>query len=157
MSDKQIGFDPQWLSIIQFNLLSQNSNTPPNFDSMKIQSFETNSQIRIGTNVEKKLARVELLTEIKTVSKDNAQKEASANFHFSLIYKIENMDSLVQEDEKKIVILDSSLAGSFAAVSYSTTRGFLITHLKSTLFKDFILPVIDANKLLQNELPLEEK
>ena len=137
MSDKQIGFDPQWLSIIQFNLLSQNSNTPPNFDSMKIQSFETNSQIRIGTNVEKKLA--------------------SANFHFSLIYKIENMDSLVQEDEKKIVILDSSLAGSFAAVSYSTTRGFLITHLKSTLFKDFILPVIDANKLLQNELPLEEK
>jgi hypothetical protein len=45
--------------------------------------------------------------------------------------------------------LHPSLGNALASITYSTSRGILMTRFQGTALSDFILPVINPNNLLE--------
>jgi hypothetical protein len=61
---------------------------------------------------------------------------------------VENMEELLEADEKNKISYDAALGNAIASIVYSTSRGILMSRFQGTVFADFILPVIDPNQLL---------
>lgn len=89
------------------------------------------------------------LVSLKTDSKRTDVKEATGSFHLVFIFKVENLDELIQQT-KSTIKLDPDFGNALAAITYSTSRGILLTRLQGTAFQNFILPVINPNKLLDS-------
>ncbi len=77
--------------------------------------------------------------------------EANGSFHLVFIYRIENFEELVTTGENNRLKLNSLLANALASVTYSTSRGILLTRLQGTVLQNFVLPVINPNSLLRNK------
>ncbi len=70
-------------------------------------------------------------------------------FHFVYVFHVENLQELAIPDENKGISLNGGLGNALASITYSTSRGILLTRLKGTGLENFILPVIDPNSLLK--------
>ena len=100
-------------------------------------------------NLDEKLIRSDFKVKIETESKN--EKEATGEFKFVFLFEVENLDDLAFEDEKDSsnLIIDSGLSNAIASISYSTSRGILMTRFNGTALENFILPVIDPNELVK--------
>jgi len=67
------------------------------------------------------------------------------------VYHIENLNELANPDDKKLIQLHPALANALSSVTYSTSRGILLTRLQGTALQNFVLPIINPNKLLHNK------
>ncbi|MNY64312.1 hypothetical protein D3C86_2014030 [compost metagenome] len=47
------------------------------------------------------------------------------------------------------ITIHPALGNALASITYSTSRGILMTRFQGTVLSDFILPVIDPNSLLE--------
>ena len=94
--------------------------------------------------------RVEMGFEITTES-DNEQKEANAEFNFSYMFEVENLKELVELKKKMINDVNSNLVVALAAISFSTSRGILMTRLQGTAMEDYILKIIAPEDLLKED------
>jgi hypothetical protein len=78
---------------------------------------------------------------------------ANSSFKFSFHFQIEHLsDFLEVQPQEKIIICERNLASTLAAISFSTVRGILLTQFRGTIFKNFILPIINPEKLLTEKL-----
>ncbi len=150
MSDKPL-FDPEKLSIIEFKLINGQVDTPEEFITEKVERYELENSLQLAFNLEEKLVKVDYRIDILSDSKGGNAKEASARFHFVYIYKVENLKELAVSDDASLIDLDQHLANALSSITYSTSRGVLLTRLQGTAFQNFILPVINPNKLLPNK------
>jgi hypothetical protein len=142
-------FSPSRLKIVEFKIINGDITAPYEFDSDLIDNYETNMAFSSSSNVEEQVIRANMGFEIKTKSSKNT-KEATASFDFVYIFEVEGLkdffsDKANSESLKKIMI-------SIAAISFSTSRGVLLTRLQGTVMKEYILPVIDPSKLLNEWL-----
>jgi hypothetical protein len=64
------------------------------------------------------------------------------------IYQTENLKDLAKPDDNNLIKLDPGLANALSSVTYSTSRGILLTRLQGTALQNFVLPIINPNKLL---------
>jgi hypothetical protein len=148
MSDKQV-FEPGKLSITDFKLIKGQVDIPEDFDAGLVEGHLLENSLQLGFNLKEKLVKSDFIIEIKTDSKGANSKEATGSFHLVFIFSVENLEELTQLN-KNIVKLHPDLGSALSAITYSTSRGILLTRLQGTAFQKFILPVINPNKLLDS-------
>lgn len=149
MSDKTQLFNPDKLSIIDFKLVKGQVDTPEDFSIEKVSGHHLENSLEIGFNLEDKLVKTDFKVDIKTDSKeDTNKKEAEGKFHFVFIFKVENLIDLAIPDSKGMIEVNPVLANALSSITYSTSRGILLTRLQGTAFQNFILPIINPNNLL---------
>jgi len=150
VQDKNI-FDPEKIVLIDFKMIKGQIDTPENFDISKVVGHQLDNSLQLSFNLEDKLAKADFTISVKTDSRGDNEYEACGNFHLIFIYRIENLEELAIQEKNKRLNLNPGLANALSSVSYSTSRGILITRLQGTALKNFVLPIINPNKLLHNK------
>lgn len=140
-------FDASKVLIIDYKIIKGQVDSPSEFDIENIKGHRLTNNLQMSFNLNDKLIKADFTVDIITDSNETVEEEAKANFHFVYVFKIENLEDLSKQ-ENEIVHLDPFLANAVASITYSTSRGILLTRLQGTALQKFILPVIDANKLL---------
>lgn len=141
-------FDPEKISIEDFKLVKGQVDTPEDFDLTKVEGYELDNSLQFGFNLADKLVKTDFTIEIKTESKGENTSEAIGNFHLIYIFYIENLGVLAKPDKNSLIELHPALGNALSSITYSTSRGILLSRLQGTALQNFTLPVINPNKLL---------
>lgn len=144
-------FDPEKIMFADFKIIKCHLNTPENFDITKLKGHRLQNSLEIKFNLDEKLAKADLHVDIRTESNDNEEEEATGSYLLSFIYVIENMEKLALPGKNNMLQIHPFLTNSIASVTYSTARGILISKLQGTVFENFVLPIINPNKLLRKK------
>lgn len=150
MSDKNI-IDPEKITLVDFKMIKGQVDTPENFDISKVVGHQLDKSFHLGFNLEDKMAKADFTVSIKTDSRGENESEATGIFHLIFIYRIENLEYLAMPEKNNRLNLNPGLANALSSVTYSTSRGILLTRLQGTALQNFILPIINPNKLLHNK------
>ena len=144
-------FDPEKMALIDFKMIKGQVDTPEDFDISKVIGHQLDNSLQLGFNLDDKLAKADVVVSIKTDSKGGNESEAIGNFHLIFIYQIENLEELATPEKNKRLNINPGLANALSSVTYSTSRGILLTRLQGTALQNFVLPIINPNKLLRNK------
>ena len=147
MESKNV-FTAEKLTFIEFKFLKDQVNTPENFLLEKVDGYEVEHSLQLAFNLNEKLSKVDYILELKTKSKGDNPVEASGIFHLVYIYRVENLNELTEVVENNLVKFNPDLGNALSAISYSTSRGILMTRMQGTALQNFILPIINPDKLL---------
>ena len=150
MLDNQL-FDPEKLSIIEFKFIKGQVDTPEDFYIDQVEGHHLENTLQLAFNLEEKLVKADYTVEIKTESKGENPKESTGNFHLVFIYRIENLEELAKPNKNNLLDLHPDLGNALSSITYSTSRGILLTKLQGTALENFMLPIINPNKLLHNK------
>lgn len=150
MPDKSV-FDPEKITLIEFKMIKGQIDTPENFDNSKVIGHQLDNSLQLGFNLEDKLAKADFTISIKTDSKGENEDESTGNFHLIFIYRIENLEELAKPVKNKTLNLNPGLANALSSLTYSTSRGILLTRLQGTALQTFVLPIINPTKLLNSK------
>lgn len=146
-----INLKPELIQIADFQIIKGQIESPFEFDESKVEGHTFNTRFLLGLKLEEKLVKADFEVNIETTSKeDEMQEEAKGYFHFIFIYEVANLEELVESKEDETLEVSSSLGNALASISYSTSRGILMTRFNGTALSHFILPVINPNDLLEN-------
>lgn len=150
MLDKNI-FDPKKMTLIDFKIIKGQMDTPESFDINKVVGHQLENSLQLGFNLEDKMVKADFNISIKTDCKEANTNEATGNYHLLFIYRIENLEELAIPSNNNKIVLDPSLGNALSSVTYSTSRGVLLERMQGTALRNFILPIINPNSLLQNK------
>ena len=148
--DNNSGYSAEKILFRDYKILNGTINTPDDFKYDSIEGFKQSLDFSNGFNIEKKLARADLIVKLITVS-NTEQNESDATYHFVFVFEITNLDEMITKKEDGTIQVDKLIGNALASIAYGTTRGILITRLSGTPFQNFILPVIDPNQLLDSK------
>ncbi len=155
MSERKL-IDAEKILIREFKLTKGNIDCPDEFEIQNIDSFNYNVNLNTGFNLEQKLIRADFTVNVSTISKAKTE-EATGSFHFIFMYYYEDLVNHTSLKEDGSVGCNPYLANAIASISYSTSRGILLTRFQGTAMQNFILPVVDPNTLLvSKDLPAKE-
>jgi hypothetical protein len=146
MQDKSV-FEAEKIALIEFKMIKGQVDNPENFDINKVAGHQLDNSLQLSFNLDDKLAKGDFTVSIKTESKN--ESEAAGIFHLIFIYRIENLEELAIAEKNKRLILNPGLTNALSSVTYSTSRGILLTRLQGTALQNFVLPIINPSKLLQ--------
>jgi hypothetical protein len=132
-------------------MIKGQADTPEIFDTNKVIGHKLDNTLQLGFNLEEKLAKATFKVSVMTDSKGGNECEASGNFHLIFIYRIENLEELASPEKNKRLHLNPALTNALSSVTYSTSRGILLTRLQGTALQHFVLPIINPNNLLVNK------
>lgn len=149
MQDKKV-FQPEKIKLIDCKTIKTEINAPENFDIGNITGHQLEHTFQLAFNLEEKLCKADITVRIQSNSQESQPEGSHCYFHFAFIYRIENLEELAIPAKNNRLNINPSLANALASVTYSTTRGLLIVKLQGTPLQNFILPVIDPGKLVQN-------
>lgn len=148
MSDKNV-FDPEKIALIEFKMIKGQVDTPETFDINKVIGHQLDNSLQLGFSLDDKLAKADFSVKVTTASKGENEVEASGSFHLIFIYRIDNLDDLAIPEKNKRLKLNPGLTNALSSITYSTSRGILLTRLQGTALQNFVLPVINPAKLLK--------
>lgn len=148
---KKNGFNPEDLSIVDFKISKGLINVSFDFDHKLIEDFETDMIFDVSFDQENHFLKADMGFTIKTISNNKNVEEAYAEFNFVYIYALENFGNMVEVKNGEIGDVNNALLVSVAAISFSTSRGILMTRLQGTAMKEYMLPIIDPEELLESD------
>jgi hypothetical protein len=148
--------DPQRILIREFKITKGKIDCPDEFDFKNIESFSYTANLNTGFNLDEKLIRADFSVSVETVSKEKAE-EANGSFHFVFIYHFEDLLGHSSLNESGDVDWNPYLANAIASITYSTSRGILLSRFQGTVLRDFILPVVDPNTLVTQKVSREKE
>lgn len=139
------------LSMIDYKIIKGNIDTPEGFNVGDVTGYTVNDNLELSFSPQKKWVKADYSIEVATCC--TTSPAASVFFHFVFIYYVDNFEELTSIKENHEIEVNPQLVTSIAAISYSTTRGILLTRLQGTVMSDFILPVTNTNNLLNKKSP----
>ena len=151
-SDKTNLLQPDKIHIVNTAIVKCHIDCPFDFLNEKSKGHEFVMGFEMGFNLADKLVKADFQLEITTKSEGENMEEAKGSFHFVFIFHIDNLEELAIPDKNGRIELNGGLGNALASITYSTTRGILFTRLKGTSLENFVLPVLDPNKLLDSEI-----
>ena len=154
MSEKKL-INPTKILIREFKLTQGKIDCPGEFETKNIESFNYNANLNTGFNLDEKLIRADFSVSVSTISREKTE-EAKGSFHFIFIYHYEDLLDHTKLNDDGSVDWNPYLANAIASITYSTSRGILLSRFQGTAMRDFILPVVDPNTLVINK-SLQEK
>ena len=147
--NERIIVNPELIDLVSVDILK--ARIESEFETLSEDSteFQFTTSFLNGFNIDEKLVRCEL--EIN-VDKKNEEGRiiAESNFTISFVYQIENLEEVVEVKDGGI-IFNGAMAATLAGIAFSTTRGILLSRFQGTTFRDFILPIIDPKKMLEDK------
>lgn len=140
---------PEKIHLKEFKIIKGQIDSPEDIKVKHINSFHSEVSFDMAFNLKDKMIRSDIQVSVLSNSNSKNKEEANTFFHIVYFFAVENLPELVQETKPQHVEVNPGLANAIASISYSTTRGILLTRLQGTAFRDFILPVINPNGLLK--------
>jgi hypothetical protein len=140
---------PKKIEIVDFKIIKGQINSPFDFQNEKVDGHTFNVDLELGFNLEDKLVKADFSVNVQTKSNDDEIEEAVGNFSFVYIYYVDNIEELTNLESDETITINPALGNALASITYSTSRGILMTRFQGTVLSDFILPVIDPNSLLE--------
>ncbi len=148
MSDSPALFNPEKISFVEFKMVKGQVDVPETFDSSQVIGHNLDNTLQLSFHLEEKLVKADFTAAITSKSHGANIGEASGRFHLVFIYRIENLEALAQVGSDNLISLHPALANALSSITYSTSRGILLTRLQGTALQNFVLPVINPNDLL---------
>lgn len=142
---------PEKIEIVDFKIIKGQINSPFDFEIENVEGHTFNVDFELGFNLDDKLVKADFSVNVETKSKEDDIEEAVGVFSFVYVFYVDNIDELTTLEKDHTVALHPSLGYALASITYSTSRGILMTRFQGTALSDFILPVINPNNLLTNE------
>lgn len=140
---------PKKIEIVDFKIIKGQINSPFNFNEENVEGHTFNVDFELGFNLEDKLIKADFSVNVETKSNNEDIEEAIGNFSFVYIYYVDNIEELTTLEADETITVHPALGNALASITYSTSRGILMTRFQGTVLSDFILPVIDPNSLLE--------
>lgn len=140
---------PEKIEIVDFKIIKGQINSPFDFEKEKVAGHTFNVDFELGFNLEDKLARADFSVHVETKSDEDTIEEAVGNFSFVYVFYVDNIEELTTLEKDKTITVHPALGNALASITYSTSRGILMTRFQGTVLSDFILPVINPNDLLE--------
>ncbi|PZX92595.1 hypothetical protein DOS84_14130 [Flavobacterium aquariorum] len=140
---------PEKIEIVDFKIIKGQINSPFDFENKKVEGHIFNVDFELGFNLEDKLARADFSVNVETKSNGDTIEEAVGNFSFVYVFYVDNIEELTTVEKDEIITVHPALGNALASITYSTSRGILMTRFQGTVLSDFILPVINPNDLLE--------
>ena len=146
---------PDKIHLLRVDIVKGLIDNPLGVNVEQIAGYEFGMGYSSGFNLEEKLVKTELEISITSQNEEDSL-HAKGLFRLAYLFRVENLNELVRQKGADLEI-SSALGNAIASISYSTARGILLTRFQGTTLKDFILPVIDPNVLLEPEHRLSEQ
>lgn len=140
---------PEKIEIVDFKIIKGQINSPFDFEEEKVKGHNFNVNFELGFNIPDRLIKADFLVNVETISEKENTEEAVGAFSFVYVFYVENIEELTKLEKDNTVTLSSVLGNALASITYSTSRGILMTRFQGTVLHDFILPVINPNSLLE--------
>jgi hypothetical protein len=137
---------PEKIKMLHFSIINGQIDCPEEHENKKVENFKFDVDFEMSHNLAENLVKTDFKVSVETESTD--QKEAVGKFHFIYWFSVENLDELILIEEKEELV-SRTLAGALSAITYSTSRGILMTRFQGTALSNFILPIVDPNDLLK--------
>lgn len=137
------------IEIVEFKITRGQINSPFHFEEESIIGHNFDVDFELGFNLPEKLVKADFTVDVETKSDKENTEEASGLFSFVYVFHVENLEDLTTLNDDKKVVINADLGNALAAITYSTSRGILMTRFQGTVLSTFILPVINPNKLLE--------
>lgn len=141
-------FNVDQLHLREFRLVKGQIDSPFEFNSDEVDGYHFEVGFEMGFDIENKLIKADFQANIKTKPAAGYEQQATGYFEFVYIFEVENIKALVVEKSGNGFEVDSQLANAISSISYSTSRGVLLTRFQGTALANFILPVFDPEKLI---------
>lgn len=140
---------PEKIEIVDFKIIRGQINSPFNFETEKVAGHTFNVDFELGFNLEDKLVKADFSVYVETKSNEDTIEEAVGNFSFVYVFYVDNIEELITQEKDETITVHTALGNALASITYSTSRGILMTRFQGTVLSDFILPVINPNDLLE--------
>ncbi len=140
---------PEKIEIVDFKIIKGQINSPFDFEIEKAEGHTFNVDFELGFNLDDKLIKASFSINVETKSKQKNVEEATGFFSFDYVFYVDNIEELTKLEKDEIVSLHPALGNALASITYSTSRGILMTRFQGTALRNFILPVINPNDLLE--------
>lgn len=145
-------FAPENIKILGWSMLMEHISSPLDFDSDQISYHGFHVDMELNINPEDDMLKADLRIEVITESEGNNTEEAQAVFQILYYLRVQDISDYTISREAEKIVLHTDLGNYIAALTYSTSRGIILSRVSGTGLKDFILPVIDTDSLLNGEL-----
>lgn len=140
---------PEKIEIVDFKIIKGQINSPFDFEIDKVVGHTFNVDFELGFNLADKLIKADFSVHVETKSKEDTIEEAIGNFSFVYVFFVDNIEELTTLEKEETIAIHPALGNALASITYSTSRGILMTRFQGTVLSDFILPVINPNDLLE--------
>ena len=140
---------PEKIEIVDFKIIRGQINSPFDFEEDNVQGHNFDVDFELGFNIPDKLIKADFSINVETNSEIEGTEEATGAFSLVYVFHVDNMEELTKLEEDKTVTISAALGNALAAITYSTSRGILMTRFQGTALSNFILPVINPNKLTE--------
>ena len=140
---------PEKIEIVDFKIIKGQINSPFDFENEKVAGHTFNVDFELGFNLEDKLVKADFSVHVETKSNEDTIEEAVGNFSFVYVFYVDNIEELTALEKDETITIHPALGNALASITYSTSRGILMTRFQGTVLSDFILPVINPNDLLE--------
>lgn len=141
--------EPEKIEIVDFKIIKGQINSPFDFEIEKVEGHTFNVDFELGFNLDDKLVKADFTVNVETKSKEEDIEEAVGIFSFVYVFHVANIEELTTLEKDETIKLHPSLGNALASITYSTSRGILMTRFQGTALSDFILPVVNPNNLLE--------
>jgi hypothetical protein len=140
---------PEKIEIVKFKIIKGQINSPFDFEEDKVEGHSYNVNFELGFNIPDKLIKADFSVNVETKSNKESTEEAMGAFSFVYVYRVDNIEELTKSEKDNTVSISPALGNALASITYSTSRGILMTRFQGTALSNFILPVINPNELLK--------
>jgi len=148
----QNNFNPENIKILGWKLLLEQINSPLDFDTALISWHGFHVDMNLDIDPDDDILKADLRIEVITESEGDNMEEAQAVFHILYFIRVEDISEFTISREAEKIVLHNDLGNYIAAITYSTSRGILLSRVVGTALKDFILPLIDTDSLISGTL-----
>ncbi len=143
---------PEKIHLVNYNLISgQISHVGEDFE--KPDGFSLGIKFNSGIYEENNWIVTEIQVDLQ--AKKKKKNIAKARYELRFQFEIENLRELIEKSDDGAIKVSKALGNAIASITYSTTRGVLLVRYQGTTFSEYLLPVIDPNRLLEGELILK--
>jgi hypothetical protein len=140
---------PDKIEIVDFKIIKGQINSPFDFEKENVEGHTFNVDFELGFNLTDKLVKADFSVNVETKSSEEDIEEAVGAFSFVYVFYVGNIEELTTLEKDQTVTLHPALGNALASITYSTSRGILMTRFQGTALNNFVLPVINPNSLLE--------
>ena len=101
-------------------------------------------------NLEKEIVKIGIFVDMISDKNYPTKQDNGGNYEIDFIFKIDHLNSHYQLIEGN-PLFDGMFVGTLLSISYSTTRGMLLTTWRNSFMEKVILPIISVQEFIKNK------